>query len=412
MASPGFFPPSSSSSSGDNAQSGAHLRVWVGTWNAGATDLHAEAPPEQLAEWPGLLEAIPPGFDVYVMALQEGSTDGLFNGLTAYLSRHCGADRVELHEDRIWGRGDGALLWPKFTGIAVWIARSSRPRCEVVRSCPVSCGFFRGSKGGVALALCLDGAKLCFLGCHLSAETPEHRAKDCALLLEECAFQLCPGCTLQEHFDSIVFFGDLNYRLAEKGQEGSLTVVRCEEMLAQGSARELWNIDPVAGELSRGDHPLEGFLEPLPSANFYPTYKKRPKRAAVPVRQDLDWVQAEFNTRFVEPWYKGGRTRLRMPSFTDRILVYSRQDATLALCPCGAGDCNGTAAPAHRYDSLSCISVVEKDAGQEARDFFGGSDHSPVAAEFELKTPVVTSPTPKCHARSELAQERTSCSIG
>lgn len=159
----------------------------------------------------------------------------------------------------------------------------------------------------------LDGSRICFLGCHLSAESPEIRAADCATILEDCTFQLCTACPLVQHFESIVFFGDLNYRLAEKGEEGSLTVAQCEAILASGQVQELWEHDPLARELTRGGHALDGFREPRPLSNFYPTYKKYQDRPAVPARKDLEWVHGEFNTRYTEPGTKVGKPSCECP---------------------------------------------------------------------------------------------------
>lgn len=41
------------------------------------------------------------------------------------------ADRVTLEDDRVWGRGDGATVHGKFTGVAAWVARSRKSRCQV-----------------------------------------------------------------------------------------------------------------------------------------------------------------------------------------------------------------------------------------------------------------------------------------
>ena len=37
---------------------------------------------------------------------------------------------------------------------------------------------------------------------------------------------------------------------------------------------------------------------------------------------DPDWVNRVYTTQFKEPFYKGGRTRERVPSWTDRILYH------------------------------------------------------------------------------------------
>ena len=53
--------------------------------------------------------------------------------------------------DRVWGRGDGAMLKPKFTGIAVFVARVTAPYTRLLGVYKHSFGASEGSKGGALL---------------------------------------------------------------------------------------------------------------------------------------------------------------------------------------------------------------------------------------------------------------------
>ncbi len=61
--------------------------------------------------------------------------------------------------DRVWGRGDGAILQPKFTGIAVFVSEAVAPFVRILGVYKHSFGKSEGSKGGVCvnkgLSLCV-----------------------------------------------------------------------------------------------------------------------------------------------------------------------------------------------------------------------------------------------------------------
>eukprot|EP00660_Eupelagonema_oceanica_P009348 gene9348-8926_t len=78
----------------------------------------------------------------------------------------------------------------------------------------------------------------------------------------------------------------------------------------------------------RAGRAFVGFREPRPLPAFYPTYKRRPARRVPADRSAGGWVREVYHVQFKEPWYKGGHTRMRIPSFTDRILVHTRGGAT------------------------------------------------------------------------------------
>jgi len=55
--------------------------------------------------------------------------------------------------DRVYGRGDGALLRPKFTGLAVFVSAAAAPYVRLLGVYKHSFGATEGSKGGVGVAL-------------------------------------------------------------------------------------------------------------------------------------------------------------------------------------------------------------------------------------------------------------------
>ena len=55
--------------------------------------------------------------------------------------------------DRVWGRGDGAILTQKFTGIAVFVAKLTAPYVRLLGVYKHSFGAAEGSKGGELLLL-------------------------------------------------------------------------------------------------------------------------------------------------------------------------------------------------------------------------------------------------------------------
>jgi hypothetical protein len=62
---------------------------------------------------------------------------------------------------------------------------------------------------------------------------------------------------------------------------------------------------------------------------FLPTYKKQPRRGRVNYR-DPEWPERAYVTAYKEPFYKGGRVRERVPSWTDRIQYHSLPDRCVA----------------------------------------------------------------------------------
>jgi len=85
--------------------------------------------------------------------------------------------------DRVWGRGDGALLSPKFTGLAVFVAPVVAPYTRVLSVFKHSFGASEGSKGGVGVALGCYDVTLAFVNCHMASKKSDmRRAQYCELV--------------------------------------------------------------------------------------------------------------------------------------------------------------------------------------------------------------------------------------
>ena len=134
---------------------------------------------------------VPLGYDLYVLGVQEGISDKVFEAVAAYtgtyrLPLHCKLypareghggglrsrrmgraisvqsfiddARAGVHPDpvvttadmldRVWGRGDGAMLSPKFTGTAVFVAPVIAPYTRLLGLYKHSFGAAEGSKVG------------------------------------------------------------------------------------------------------------------------------------------------------------------------------------------------------------------------------------------------------------------------
>lgn len=82
----------------------------------------------------------------------------------------CGCARLPLKQlapPVVSGRGDGALKFPKYTSIAVFVHQDVAPFVRLQSTAAHSFGAKEGSKGAVAMVLSCYDTTLAFLNCHL-----------------------------------------------------------------------------------------------------------------------------------------------------------------------------------------------------------------------------------------------------
>lgn len=124
------------------------LRMWVGSWNLGASepfDSNSGSATRLLRD--SFIVGDP--CDIYFLGLQEGVTESVFNITESLAGILASCERVPLSDiptgagsgggqeegktssrDKIHGRGDGSLMGTKFTGLALYV---NKARCNDVR---------------------------------------------------------------------------------------------------------------------------------------------------------------------------------------------------------------------------------------------------------------------------------------
>ena len=348
---------------------------------------------------------VPSDCDLYVMGVQEGVSDTVFDAIAAYTgcyrlplmtklmpakesaSSHVRSRRMgqamnvaTFYEDfeagvdmapqppadmldRVWGRGDGAFLRQKFTGIAVFVQPVVAPFVRLLGVYKHAFGAKEGSKGGAAVALGVYDQTIAFVNVHMASKKTELRRQQYADLVMRLGHKLgARGMDLLEQFHHVVWLGDLNYHLEGIDADTVLTA------LQQGHTQELLeNHDELVAEKEAG-HTFWGFVEPVMSPDFLPTYKKQPLRGHIDY-SDPNWPDQVYNSKFKEPLYKGGRVVDRVPSWTDRIQFHSLPSRTGSLAPELLDPAHPDTSP-HNYHAVN--------------DGMDISDHSPIFATFQL----------------------------
>jgi len=210
--------------------------------------------------------------------------------------------------------------------LAIFISNRHKDKIKV-RSCySCSLGYLEGSKGAASILLDVDGTTMAFLCCHLSSNQPRDKQRNYRFMVEDV------GALGDKHFSIIsqvhhvVVFGDLNYRITEVTADQVL-----KEITKAASPMSVWKYDTMRKDIVKG-LAFSGFREPRPREDFLPTYKKKTRRRVeikkydsgkLDVKKSNKWLFDVYRTKYKEPMYKGGAIHERIPSFTDRVIVYS-----------------------------------------------------------------------------------------
>ncbi|RLN26964.1 hypothetical protein BBJ28_00015843 [Nothophytophthora sp. Chile5] len=374
------------------------IRMWVGTWNMGAADPFEDSRGllDEQRSAAMLRPFLPHGYQLYVLGVQEGVSENVYHAVEAFLNRNEQGTRyyrLELKNrnfsvghknqppdavfDAVHGRGDGAFVGTKFTGVAVFhCADLAPPKLQLIRAGVHKFKLTSGSKGGVAVALRVDHTTLVFVNCHLDARSDAHRREQLRSLnaslgrvMGHASFELT------EQFHHVVWMGDLNYRIS------LLDPPLVLHMLESGRTRELH--DKFDGLIldRRNGGVFEGFTEPAKFPDFYPTYKKFPKRGYVDETLPL-WPALVYRVLYKEPFYKGGKVKKRVPGWCDRILVHSLLVSDSKLLPEKVRDPTAISGSEGQPPQL-----IDNYRSVNHGDGMDVSDHSPVFATFVLSFP-------------------------
>lgn len=258
-----------------------------------------------------------PGYDLYIVSLQETLGQSIFDTVTAYLTTANGVPfkRIKFQDDKLSGLGDGAWMQFKSTSLAVWVREDLEGEgmpIAFVGSKAASVSFLSGSKGGVSVCLRIWNQFFCFIGCHMPSTSPEDRRKARAVVGQRLLEHYGGASSWREAFHHVLWMGDFNFRTQRVTTQGAVTLLK-------KSPTGLLSFDEWLGPHG-DDMRAAGFVE-APIC-FPPTYKKADGRPPVDMKRSK-WVEDEYQTRMVTQWYKGSRQQDRIPSWTDRIFKCS-----------------------------------------------------------------------------------------
>lgn len=213
--------------------SGTPVKLWVGSWNVGAKEPFEGADASKLPE---LDEFVGKGFDVYVLGVQEGVSDavyehfaertgtirldlnslraatagdkagrGLMVGAHALSTRQLGrSGKAKDMHDRVLGRGDGSFREQKFTGIAAFVSPAAAEYVHAVSVNHHSFGATEGSKGGAGVVLKIHDTTIAFVNCHLASKKYVVRYEQYKELCRELGAKLGhPSFQLNEQFHHV-----------------------------------------------------------------------------------------------------------------------------------------------------------------------------------------------------------------
>lgn len=416
--------------------------VWAGTWNVGAEEpvhtgaAHEDAehggaasersgipssaeafggPPTPAAEaackgkpakgaiHPRMLRMLaPPGYDLYVLGIQEGMSDAVLDffaqstgtirmplvpceegkegplggtprgsmggGKGGRKSHKEVTDKTAEGNDRVLGRGDGSLTTLKYTGIAVFVPARMLPFVRINRVCSCSFGATEGSKGGAGVSLRVHGATMAFISVHMASKKISARLQQ---YMQVCK-QLGGGLGneffhLNESFHHVVFMGDFNYRCSGISGKEALALIANPKTL---HGKLLQDHDDLRKHRAQTDV-FSGYVEPPMGPALFPTYKKLEGRPRADYR-DSSWPEGVYRILFKEVFYKGGFTVDRVPGWCDRLVYHSLPHLKGNMYPLSRGEAERAS-----REGLEADAMANRGGGGAGHRGSSGSSSSP-----------------------------------
>mmetsp|Transcript_18013 Transcript_18013/g.44719 ORF Transcript_18013/g.44719 Transcript_18013/m.44719 type:complete len:1139 (-) Transcript_18013:362-3778(-) len=345
------------------------LSVFAASFNMGAKDPLKRYTRSMIDQMLGkLLER---KMDIYVVGVQECVADSFFEAIDEFLGVSYKRLILDSSQVNVYGRGDGSFVTSKYTGMMIW-AEASCVRDIVVRS--VGCqsfGVSEGSKGANFAVLSLQGTLFAFINCHLAAHIMEKRKKQVDTISSAVAKSVVgadSGLPLHSLCEHVMWMGDLNFRMETEDVETLLSHLATSNLY---TLKEKY--DTLTAEM-RSRSVFDGYTEPKIDKNMFPSYKRvegwplleAPDKSEVRAQ----WVKDAYVVYFQEPVYKGGRTKLRVPSWCDRVL-YSSHYRRRQLLRVGSEEKGDNSSTVYR-----CVN-----------DALNISDHCAIRCKFQLHLP-------------------------
>lgn len=418
--------PRWATTSGNESGSIDTAKIWIGSWNVSGVDPFNGS---KSFTAKNMSAFVPPGYDIYAIGVQDCISDSIFVNMEELLSSK-GYYRLSLaFEDSSTGntvdlsklirRSDSSMRSPKFTGICIFIHHKLRSEVKAVSSTQyaVQAG---SNKGVVAVAITLFNRTIAFVAAHFELYSKqESRRQIYQQLVTTLGEKLGEGSFhLNEQFNHIFWFGDLSSQSVDlKGEY--IPAENVIQMLESNQQRYLFENNDQVRQDRKNYILLYGYREPNPFPNFYPTYKKLEHR---PIHDysNKSWVRECYKYKDKQSFMRGGGTKEKTPSYSDRILYHSMVDLGEDLLPecqsqtllvhlqddsskngntsskltdgnrynIGSIDSDKQISPANSSEpKLSKPIEVTIDNYQSVNDgeIFSISDHSPVFATFILR---------------------------
>ncbi|CDJ39015.1 endonuclease/exonuclease/phosphatase domain-containing protein, putative [Eimeria tenella] len=260
-----------------------------------------------------------PGYDVYVVTLQEVTNDNIFSAIGLYLEVANGEHylRVSMGDGKISGLGKGAWTKMKATSMACWIRQSARsPVGPVTPLAYKAFSFTRinASKGALTLVLKIHDQVVCFVGCHMPASGVKGRVRARKHIRQKLAqvYSNCAEADFTRVFHHVIWAGDFNFRLQATPEiyMPLLEKLNIKALLQYDECKEDFGQDMQLHQMREA--PVE----------FLPTYKKADGRPPLDT-SDPDWPLKEYQVQMKKGVLGQRKTVERPPSWCDRVFYWS-----------------------------------------------------------------------------------------